>query len=96
MKTVINHRFNRLDMAPHVEHLGNGLRNQSPRCQFNEAFADCLLHDARLAHELVDALKTITTALEDHPDALRGNSKVHFAWITARGAVANAEKTETA
>lgn len=32
------------------------------------------------------AVADIATALEEHPEAKRGNSKVHYAWMRAKGA----------
>lgn len=59
--------------------------------QGNVAGTNRLMRQLCVMPELVAALKEVRDMLENHPDADRGNSLVHFAYMQARNALAKLE-----
>lgn len=61
--------------------------------EFSQEAFDCLEANATLlasSWQMLDKLRSIEAQLAEHPDAKKGNSKVHFALWEARNGIAAA------
>lgn len=56
-------------------------------CEYTDAELEAIVTAVNAYSKQEQALRDIELALRDHPDARRGSSKVHFAYMKALGAL---------